>query len=243
MRRHGRSAELRLQPTSCRHRVAASLERREGLRADDEQRARRIRAGQQVGEPAAVDVRDKRDARTALFELPQRLDGHGRPQVGAADADIDDERVWLVLARADFSRPHGFAELEHVLALGTHHCIDVLAVDDQGRRGVRRTSQCGMQHRAVLGTVDRITAEHRRDALAQLQLIGEFGEAREHCGVDALAREIEQQPGCLHGAMREALRVRCEQIACRARPRSRRSGSELGPGGAVGSSCRRHLAR
>ena len=58
--------------------------------------------------------------------------------------------------------------VEHRVDLGH----DVLAVDDDRR--VARRAQRDVQHRAVLGDVDLLAAEHGVDALAQARLLGEL---------------------------------------------------------------------
>ena len=53
---------------------------------------------------------------------------------------------------------------------------DVLAVDDQRRR--LGHAQRHVQHRAVLGDVDAVAAEHGVDALAQPALVGQLQQRR-----------------------------------------------------------------
>ena len=55
-------AERRQRPLAGRARVRHRLERREGLRRDDEQRLGRVEVAGRLGEVGAVDVRDEPEA-------------------------------------------------------------------------------------------------------------------------------------------------------------------------------------
>ena len=116
----------------------------------------------------------------------QRLDRHGGAQVRAADTDVDHQREGLAGTRLDASLADRRGEIEHALALGAHQCVDVHAVDHQ-RRLAGRATQRRVQHGPAFGDVDGIAAEHRRDALAQPQLLGKCGELPDELGRDPLA--------------------------------------------------------
>ena len=77
-------------PLARELRVGQRLERRERLRAHDEQRARRIDLLQHVAELHAVDVRNAVQAQIAIAILRQRLGRHHDAEIRAADADVDD---------------------------------------------------------------------------------------------------------------------------------------------------------
>ena len=86
------------QPVPGRRRVGQRLERGEGLGADDEQRGGRVEV---VGGGVQVDRVDVGDeaARQARHDLVgQGLGGHGRAEVRAADADVDDRLDRLPVA-------------------------------------------------------------------------------------------------------------------------------------------------
>jgi len=57
-----------------------------------------------------------------------------------------------------------------------------------------------------------IAPEHRFDARAQIELVGERCERLEHARIDALARKIECETGRLDAAVREALRILGKQL-------------------------------
>ena len=78
------------RPVARRVRVGHRLERGEGLRRDDEQRLGRVEVARRLGEVGAVDVGDEAEGQLALAVVAQRLVGHHRAEVRAADADVDD---------------------------------------------------------------------------------------------------------------------------------------------------------
>ena len=77
------------QPIARRMRVGHRLERGEGLGGDDEQRLRGIEIAHRLGEIGAVDVGDEAEGHGALAVMLQRLVGHDRAEIRAADADVD----------------------------------------------------------------------------------------------------------------------------------------------------------
>ena len=118
-----------------------------------------------LGEVGAVDVGDEAEGHVAARVVAQRLVGHHRAEVGAADADVDHVAdrlagVALPLAGAD-PLGEGAHPVEHLVDL----LDDVDAVDDQ--RALARHPQRDVQHRAVLGDVDVLAAEHRLAALGE----------------------------------------------------------------------------
>ena len=110
--------------------VGHRLQRREGLGRDDEQGLRRVEIAGRLHEIGAVDVGDEAERHGAIAVMLERLVGHHRPEVGAADADVDDVAdafagVALPRAAADAVREVGHL-VEHGVDLGH----DVLAVDE-----------------------------------------------------------------------------------------------------------------
>ena len=85
-------------PSAARHHAARALgvrqrlDGRERLRRDDEQRLRGVEVARRLGEVVRVDVRDEAHRQVAVGVGLQRLVGHGGPEIGAADADVDDRR-------------------------------------------------------------------------------------------------------------------------------------------------------
>ena len=148
--------------------VGHRLQRRERLRGDDEQRLLRVEVAGGLGEVGAVDVGDEAEAEVALRVVAQRLVGHHRPEVGAADPDVDHVADRLAGMPAPLARAHPLGEgahpVEHLVDLGD----DVDAVDDQ--RALARHPQGDVEDRAVLGDVDPLAAEHRLASLGEAAL-------------------------------------------------------------------------
>ena len=113
----------------------------------------------------------KRKVEAALAVVPQRLVGHDRPEVGAADADVDDVADALAGVALPCAAAHAVGEVGHPVEHGVDLGHDVLAVDDDRRAA--RCAQRHVQHGAVLGDVDLLAREHGVDALAQAGLLGE----------------------------------------------------------------------
>ena len=139
----------------------------------------------------AVHVGDEAEGQGALAVMPERFVGHHRPEVGAADADVDDVANALAGVALPRAAAHAVGEVghlvEHRMDLGHH----VLAVHDDG--GVPRRAQGDVQHGAILGDVDLVAAEHGVDARAQAGFSGQLHEQLEGFVRDAVLRVIEEQ--------------------------------------------------
>ena len=77
------------RPGASRVGVGHCLQRRESFRRDDEQCFRRVEIADRFREVGAIDVGDEPERHGAVAVMLERLVGHHRPEVGAADADID----------------------------------------------------------------------------------------------------------------------------------------------------------
>jgi len=164
-------AQTLLNPAACHARIGLRLERDEGLGADDEERARGIGLGDDVGELAAIDIGDEGHAGCALRHRLQRFHCHRRAEIGTADADVDHQGKGRIGAGADAALAHVLGKFEHALALGHHLRVDIRSIDHERRRPP--ASQRSMQHRTIFRGVDVIAPEHRLDARSQIELVGE----------------------------------------------------------------------
>ena len=149
------------RPIARALRVGHRLQRREGLRGDDEQRFRRIEIARRLDEIRAVDVGHEAERHGAVAVVLERLIRHHRPEVGAADADIDDVAdafagVAFPLAAAD-----AVGEVGHLVEHGMNLRHDVLAVDDDGCAS--RRTQRHVQDGAIFRDVDFLASKHRVD--------------------------------------------------------------------------------
>ena len=153
----------------------------------------------------------KRNVMSRAAVVAQRAVGHHRPEVGAADADVDDvgDRPpgrALPLAGAD-----GVGERAHPVEHLVHLGDDVDAVDDE--RAFARHPQRHVQHGAVLGDVDLLAGEHRVAPLGDAGLLRERDEAPHRLVGDAVLRVVEEEPGRLAGEPLGAAGVGGEEVA------------------------------
>ena len=196
LRDRGRVALVVLQhPLARGVRVVHRLERREGLGRDEEERLLRVHVADGLGEVRGVDVGDEPEAQIALRERREGDRGHAGPEVGAADADVDDVADGLAAqtpprAGADLVGEGG--HLVEDLADAGHDVLAVALVD-HGAAG--EGAQRDVQDRAVLRLVDVLAAEHRLDLLLKAALAGERVEVGHRPVVDEVLGEVERPAG------------------------------------------------
>ena len=145
--------------------VGHRLQRREGFRRDDEQRLRRIEVVDGLREVGAIDVRHEAERHGAVAVMLEGLVGHHRPEVGAADADVDDVADALAGVALPGAAADAVAEVRHLVEHGVDLGHHVLAVDDD--RCAARRAQGHVQDGAVFRDVDLVAPEHGVDARAQ----------------------------------------------------------------------------
>ena len=206
----GGLAERGLDPFPRGFGVGHGLDGGESLGGDDEERGLRIKPLQRVVDMRAVDIGDVVGTR-AVMPWRKRQRRHGRTEVRAADADVDDVAD-LPAGRANrLAGPHSVGEgghgVEHVMHLGD----DVLAVEQQLRAA--RCAQGGVEHRPVLGEVDPFAGKHGVAALLQACGEGEFRQEAHRLLVDGAFRPVEQQAVVFDGETLEPLRVGCKSSA------------------------------
>ena len=165
-------AELCQRPVARGVGVGHGLERGEGLGGDDEERLLGVEVLDGFGEVGAVDVGDEAEGQVALAVVLQRLVGHDRAEVGAADADVDDVADALAGVALPLAAADAVGEGGHLVEHRVHRGDDVFAVDDD--RLALGSAQGDVQDGAVLGDVDLVAAEHRVDLLAQAGLLGQL---------------------------------------------------------------------
>ena len=154
-----------------------------------------IEVARRLGEVGAVDVRDEAEGQVAPAVVPKRPVGHDRPEVRAADADVDDVRDRLARVAAPVARADSLGERRHAVEHLVHIRDDVAPVDDQ--RPVARHAQGDVQHRAVLGHVDVLACEHGVAPRGYAGLGGELHQEVERFARDAILRVVEVDAGRL----------------------------------------------
>ena len=129
--------------------------------------------------------------------MSERLVGHDRPEVRAADADVDDVADALAGVALPRAASDAADELGHLVQHGVHLGHHVLAVHEDG--GVLRRAQGDVQHGAVLGEVDLVPAEHGINAVAQAGFLGQLHEQLEGPAGDAVLGVVEEEARRLGG--------------------------------------------
>ena len=194
-------------------RIGHRFQRGEGLGRDDEQRLLGVQILRGLVEVRAVNVRDKAEVQAALAVGSQRLIGHHRTQVGAANADIDDianrpAGVALPLAAA-----HPVGEGGHLRQNGVHLRHHVLSLEFDGLAFGR--AQRNVQNGPLFGDVDLLAPEHRIDALAQAGFSGQLQQQRERFIGDEILCVIEVDSQGFDAHPPPALRVIGKKLAQR----------------------------
>ena len=205
------ASDARQRPLARGAGVGHRFQRREGLGRHDEERLRRIEIADRFGEVGAVDVRDEPEGEAAVAVVPERLVGHDRPEIGTADADVDDVADPLARVPGPGPAADAIGKVRHPVEHGMNLRHDVLAVD-QDRRAAR-CAQRHVEHGAFLRDVDLLAAEHGVDAGAQAAVLGEADEQRERLVGDAVLRIIEIDARGLERQPFAALRIAREQLA------------------------------
>ncbi len=230
--------ELRPQPVASQAGVGQGLERREGLRGDDEEGGLGIEVSRLLRDVGGVDIRDEAGVDAGVGVRQQSLVDHHRAQVAAADADVDDVRDLLAGDAAPLARAHAVGEgaqpVEHLV----HVVVDLLTVDDEGRLDFCRATERGVQHRAVLTGVQVRTAQHRAETIAHTGLVGEGDQSVEDLGGDEVLGQVDVQVAHRAREITRAIGVGGEpatQVGIETLPQS----GEAGPGGGGGGIDRR----
>ena len=157
-----------------------------------------------------IHIGHEPERQVAAGVVPQRLVGHHRAEVGAADADIDHvpdrfTGIALPVAGAD-PLGEGGHPVQDLVHLRDH----VGPVDHQ--RAAPGHPQRDMQHGPVLGDVDRLAAEHGVPALLQAGLLGQLQEQPDGFAGDPVLGVVQVQPGGLRGEALAAAGVGGEQV-------------------------------
>ncbi len=177
------------QPAPCRVGVGHRLQRGKGFGRHDKECFRRIEIAHCLGEICAVDVGNEAEGHVACAVIAQRLVCHHRPQVGAADANVDDVADALAGEAFPLAAAHTLRKVAHAVKHGVHLRHNILAVDVD--MGVARGAQGDMQHGAVLGDVDLVAAEHGVDVGAQIGLFCQLHEQPHGFVGDAVLGVVE----------------------------------------------------
>ena len=167
------------------------LHRRERLRRHDEQRRGGVEPGELAGDVGPVDVGHEAGGELGVAERIERPVRHRRPEVAAADADVDDRADAPAGRTGPVAVADAIAELAHPGQHLVHVGHDVVAVDLD--HGVRGRPQRDVEDGALLGDVDRLAGEHRVAARLDAGGRGNGLEGGEDVVVDALLAVVDAE--------------------------------------------------
>jgi len=199
------------QPRARRLRVGDRLDRGEGLGADDEEGLVGVEPQELLRDVRTVHVGHELHVQAAVRVGAQRLVGHHRPQVRAADADVHHVLDRLAREAEPLARTHLLSEVAHLVQHLMDVCDHVLAVHHQ--HGVPWGAQRGVEHRPVLGVVDVLTPEHGVALLLEPRRAGEVHQEADRLGRHSVLGEVDVQVAHLGDHLRSPVRVRREQLA------------------------------
>ena len=156
--------------------------------------ASRSRIASAKSVPSTLET--KRNVMLAVAVVLQRLVGHHRPEVGAADADVDDVADALAGVALPLAAAHALGERRHLVEHGVDLGHDVLAVDhDRSRPRGARSATCSTARFSVtliLSPRNMASMRSRRpDSSASCE------QQLERLVGDAVLRVVEGQAGRL----------------------------------------------
>ena len=163
-------------------RVGHRLLRREGLAGDHEQGLLRVELAQHRRQVMAVDIRYEVELQALLNEGIERRHDHLRPEVAAADADVDD-----VADAAGSGVANALGVGEHGIENGMH-LVAVRALS--GRRAQGR-----VQHGTALGDIDRLAGQHRITPAFDAAFGGQLQQQLQRRRIEQVLRQVGEQFG------------------------------------------------
>ena len=134
------SAQSLERPVPRGVRVGHGLQRGEGFRRNDKQRFRRIEIARPLPRNPCHPRSRRNGSHVALAVMLQRLIGHHRTKVRAADADIDDVSNALAGVALPFAAADAIAEIRHLVEHGVDFGHHVFAVHQDGFRPSARAT-------------------------------------------------------------------------------------------------------
>ncbi len=197
-------------PGARRVRVGHRLQRRKGLRRDDEQRLLGIKIARGLGEVGAIDVGNEAEGQVALAVVSQGFVRHHRPQVRSADADVDDIADRLAGVALPLPAAHPVGEIGHLIENGMDLGHHVLAIHDDGLP--LGGAQGHVQDGPLFGDVDLLAPEHGIDSGPQAGFLRQLQQQRYRLVGNAVLGIIEVDADGLGGQALPALGISREEL-------------------------------
>ena len=129
--------------------VGHRLERRERLRADDEEGLRRLEIARRLDEVGGVDIGHEAEGKVPRAEVLQGLIRHDRPEVRTPDADVHDVADALAGGTPPRTGADSLGEVRHAIEHRVHLRDDIDAVDDEVRVPGIRNATCSAARSSV----------------------------------------------------------------------------------------------
>ena len=209
---HRDFVELLNDPLTRRFRVGHRLERRKGLRTNNEQRRFSIKLALQIGKLRAVDVGHAVKAHAVTPVGLQCAARHDRPKIRAADADVHDVGQALSRTALDLAAMHIIDKRLHA----REHFPDLgHAGRFQRNRVGNFRPQRTVQYGAILGLVNALTREHGLDRRGHGGLLRELHQQFARSRVEVILGIVEKKVVRFESKPRDALFVAREQLAQR----------------------------
>ena len=207
----GCCAQAGQQPVPCRGGIGQGLESGEGLGADYEQGGGRIEVVGRRVQVDRVDIGDEPADQVGRGVVGQRLGGHRRSQVRAADADVDDGPDALPGGTDPGAGADAVREIAHPAQHGVHVAGDILAVHREGLTFGQ--AQRDMEDGPVFGGVDVFAGEHGVAAGLHPGGSGHAQQEPDRLVGDAVLGVIEHQIAGSGGQAGRPLGVAGEELA------------------------------
>ncbi len=202
-------AEIADQPVARGQEIGQGFLCRERFRHGDDQGFRRIEPGQRQGQFGAVDIGDEAHVDLRL-QGRQGLEDQARPEIGTADADMDDSPERLAGSAGDQARTDGAGIVAH----GVARRLDVMGDLRPAQAHVLAVgiAQGHVKNGPVLGDVDRLAGPHLVARLGQARLFEGGDGGFEACLRPALLGDIDIKPAGLQAHARQAIRIGRELV-------------------------------
>jgi len=159
---------------------------RERLGDDDQQCALGIEPVDSVSDIRAVDVRGKANIQTFAAMWLQRIDQQAWPQIGAADAEMND--------RVDIA-PDRACKRRHLLA----HSRDLRAWQTRAQRP--------MHSGTMFGRINFLAREHFGAPSVEVSGVGGLVKGGKRCAINPLLGEVRDQMWRFERQLLHALRI------------------------------------
>src|SRR5262245_26704755 len=112
--------------------VRHCFQRREGFRRGNEKRLRGVEIANGFREISAVNIGNEPEGHSALAVMPECLVSHHWPEIGSANADVDNVANALTGMALPFSTADTVREIGHLIQYGVDLRDYVLTVYDDG---------------------------------------------------------------------------------------------------------------